>query len=77
MEYFFDEAIRDIAAFDITTPQHLRESQLFVDDRDTAFMFGGKSGTCFSVSELQPNAEEIQAYFAGVINQISGLTTGR
>lgn len=66
----------EIRAFDITQPEHLRASQLFVDGRDTAFMFGGNSGTCFKVSEVQPHEHEIQAYFAGVTNQLRSLTKG-
>lgn len=67
----------EISAFDITQPEHLRESQLFVDGRDTAYMFGENSGTCFKVSGLQPHEGEIQAYFVGVTNQLDGLARGR
>ena len=56
----------DINAFDITQPSHLRPGQLFVDGRDTAFMFGGNSGKAYSQAELVANQTEVDDFFRGI-----------
>jgi len=55
-----------INAFDITQPSHLRPGQLFVDGRDTAFMFGGNSGKAYSQAELVANQTEVDDFFRGI-----------
>lgn len=60
----------DINAFDITQPSHLRPGQLFVDGRDTAFMFGGNSGKAYIPAELVASQTEINDFFKGITEDL-------
>lgn len=62
--------VSDINAFDITQPSHLRPGQLFVDGRDTAFMFGGNSGKAYNLGELAAGQAEIDDFFKGIVEDL-------